>query len=569
MSDVRLVVRGADRDWSGTLHGGIADRAVAALSADPMTLAELEVAYSRYATPDPNRGFFGNLSPGLLDEPYDAGIVVIDLVARLVVVDCTYFSPLQAGEVAFHDGQCETDTWLPFHLANDWLFTSDGGNWLGLSESRRRERAARPRFDARGVLYGRALLEFLAREIFAAFERHGAIAAPGPAENPTSRDPTGLKSLLRTTFKQIHADWLLTPREDLGGACPREVAMEWHEHLSLDMQNQCQCWSTLGASPPGLDPSSFAYRHGGFGTHELVQHYHLVRSLLASCWRRRTELSSPDASARSSAPLTVDDFVAREIPRLEGVRDEWLDSPYWEHHARTPRSIIERERARLPEAMSGEAAMVDEDCPCCQMLGDVGGLMFWNLDGSTMEDEFAFDIQYRTREEWDEDQLDWDDFGPTFDAETEERKRTSATQAENEQPIWNSSSSAADTETETEEVSPEVRLFGIAAHLSELVSDIRAEDEAATAAPDARRVIDQLNRDFGNLRDILQSTEPSRGEALLQPVIERFSDSLSAVAQARPGLSRKCEALTRIVAGFLNAPDDDWDWGTGDDDELD
>ncbi len=30
MSEVRLVVREADRDWSGTIHGSCADRAIAA-----------------------------------------------------------------------------------------------------------------------------------------------------------------------------------------------------------------------------------------------------------------------------------------------------------------------------------------------------------------------------------------------------------------------------------------------------------------------------------------------------------------------------------------------------------
>jgi hypothetical protein len=43
MSEVRLVVREVAGDWSGTIHGSCADRAVAALSADPVTLEELEV----------------------------------------------------------------------------------------------------------------------------------------------------------------------------------------------------------------------------------------------------------------------------------------------------------------------------------------------------------------------------------------------------------------------------------------------------------------------------------------------------------------------------------------------
>ena len=53
MSEVRLVVREADEDWSGTVHGSTAMRAIAALSADPVTLDELETAVGRFEKPDP------------------------------------------------------------------------------------------------------------------------------------------------------------------------------------------------------------------------------------------------------------------------------------------------------------------------------------------------------------------------------------------------------------------------------------------------------------------------------------------------------------------------------------
>ena len=76
MSEFRLVVREEDRDWSGTIHGARVDQAVAALSADPVTLDELEAAVRRFEKVLPGRRFFGNLSPGLTDEPYDAGLVI-------------------------------------------------------------------------------------------------------------------------------------------------------------------------------------------------------------------------------------------------------------------------------------------------------------------------------------------------------------------------------------------------------------------------------------------------------------------------------------------------------------
>ncbi len=252
MSEVRLVVREADRDWSGTIHGSCADQAVAALSADPVTMEELELAAERFARRDPNHGFFANLSLGQAAEPYDAGLVVIDLVARLIVVDSTYSSPGRTGTVGYHDGRCATNKQLRYHLADDWLFSSDGDHWMHVAEKRRRERAAKPIRDDRQVFYGRPLLEFVARQCFAAFARRDAIAAAfcaAWADDPRNRradesnlspDQVGDSELTAEettpsawpgdersaspfydTLMQIHASWMLTPRDDLDGACPR------------------------------------------------------------------------------------------------------------------------------------------------------------------------------------------------------------------------------------------------------------------------------------------------------------------------------------------------------------
>ena len=144
MSEVRLVVRERDRDWSGTIHGSCADRAVAALSADPATLDELEKAMRRFAEPIPNRRFLSNLSPSLNHEPYDAGLVVIDLVARLVLVDSSYSVPSATGSVQYHNGRICTNIDLQYHLADDWLVSNEREGWHYLAEKRRRERDAKP-----------------------------------------------------------------------------------------------------------------------------------------------------------------------------------------------------------------------------------------------------------------------------------------------------------------------------------------------------------------------------------------------------------------------------------------
>jgi hypothetical protein len=237
MSEVRLVVREAGQDWSGTIHGSAADLAVAALSADPVTLAELKMAATRFVKPDPRWELFGNLRPGSRDEPWDAGLVVIDLVARLVIVDSTYSSPGPSGSIGYHDRENGTTVGLPYHLADDWQFVSCSETGEYVAKTRRRERLGKSPLDARAVLYGLPLLEYLASETLAAFHRGTATAADDADR-------------LYDTLKNIHAAWLLTPRDDLQGACPREVMREQHEHLMWDLQDRSQQWSRLGECRP-------------------------------------------------------------------------------------------------------------------------------------------------------------------------------------------------------------------------------------------------------------------------------------------------------------------------------
>ena len=252
----------------------------------------------------------------------------------------------------YHDGRCCTEKSIRYHLADDWLFLSDGDHWEHVAEKRRRERAANPVRDARQVFYGRPLLEFIGRECFAAFARRDEIAAAvrmqwaervrnrladeanlAPEEIDASRLtdeeitprswPGGERcaSLFYDTLSQIHAAWLLMPRDDLGGVCPREVALDRHHHLTWDLQDRCEQWSRMDECPRGLDRSSHAFQYGGFGTHELVKYYDLVRSLLWSCWEQLTELAQSPRVGPFPESFTVGDFLATEVPRLEGVRE--------------------------------------------------------------------------------------------------------------------------------------------------------------------------------------------------------------------------------------------------------
>jgi len=98
MSEVRLILRDRDRDLSGTIHGSVADAAIAALSAEPETIEELDVALERFRAPS-TYSFCSWFRSGIDDHPHDAGLVVIDMAARLVVCDSTYSSASHQGSV--------------------------------------------------------------------------------------------------------------------------------------------------------------------------------------------------------------------------------------------------------------------------------------------------------------------------------------------------------------------------------------------------------------------------------------------------------------------------------------
>ncbi|MBW3540621.1 MAG: hypothetical protein KY476_10135, partial [Planctomycetes bacterium] len=289
--------------------------------------------------------------------------------------------------------------------------------------------------------------------------------------------------------------------------------------------------------------------------------YNLVRELLWSCWERLEELAeSPETRHRPDA-LTVGDFLTMEVPRLELVREEWLDRPDPECHGRTPRSIIARERARIPEAVTGREAMVDPDCPCCQMMADMPGPYFWHLDGSEMDDDFAFDIYHRTREGWEEERRSWEEHSRAFNEEWAERERLGVTNATpGDGSVWSRSYCVG----ETADVPLGLRVFGIGCRLAELIVGLRAGADRAATPPAAGHRIDQLNRDFGNLREVLQTADSSLAQALIGPVLDRFTETLDAVATARPELAPQCQSLTDEVYKLLDPPPPEPDWDLDD-----
>lgn len=430
MSEVKLNLTDFQQTIHGTIHGSIADSCVAALSAEPETIGELEAALSRYIKPLNGISRFGwfRMDTEIDDQPWDAGIVIIDLAARIVAAESTYSQPGPNGQVDYHDGNCATDIIVFYRVPDDWLFLNSVEEYRCRRTERVQRRLLTPPLDTRAVLYGRPLLEFISNTVAdaSAWDFIGENETDvGENENDVNESNTFREALVSGG----HIQWLMTPRDDLRGKSPREVLLEKQDFIDYDLHTRSMQWSLLGEGPPCLAMGSFAYRYAGFGTHEWVIYYDLVRHLLYKAFDHGRQTSAgraPDVIDYPIQPIAKLQFVEQEIARLEEIKRDWLETPQQEYGGRTPAILIQSERRRLPITISGRQLIIDEACPVCQMMAAESELThevsFWHLDGSHMDDDFAFS-PFLTREEWEADRHEWKAFTEKFNREWEERHR--------------------------------------------------------------------------------------------------------------------------------------------------
>lgn len=503
MSEVMLNIMDKHRAIHGEVHGSIADSVVAALSAEPETIEELEAAVARFIKPTGEGGLFKLFSLGICEQAWDAGIVFVDLAAKVVAGESTYSSLQKRGRIQYHDGSAATDVWVNYQAPDDWLFVNHIDGWQALTQRRRDKWLNTPPLDAREVIYGK-VTEFIVSDCFSAVE--------AGTEDPIA---------------DIHARWLMTPREDLHGQSPRELLLRKLEFIDLDLQWRATQWAFVGECPPGLPTESSAYRFGGFGTHENVLYYELVRYLLESCWHRVSQEKNI--------------AVESEIERLEQLKEDWLHTPQNDLHDMSPLDVIRHERMRLPVALSAEQIVIDDDCPLCRMLAEEDNPTFWHLDGCNMDYDFPFSF-YQTREEWEEEQRSWEEFNREW-----EEQRTNLTpgssptgRAETEEDelrlhpsVWQRSYVNWDElETLPSESAIEIMLFGIGGHLAELGLDL--ED-----APEGEKLAQALRRDFTDLRHALRTDS----EVLVEDCLQKLREDLAEIATATPQLVDKCVDL--------------------------
>lgn len=433
MSEVRLNLVDSKNILLGTIHGSIADACIAALSAEPETVEELEAALARYMkltgdAAEQTRPFASFSVASEVDtEPWDAGVVMIDLAARIVAAESTYSQPGRVGEVIYHDGNESTDFSVLYRVSDEWIFLNSIAEYESAHRVRRQARS-KPLLDARSVLYGKPLLKFIVtnvRESSVCLESIGKLRVLEQARQPhvdgvkhsndeLSDEEEKTSRALGEEISAIHVRWLTTSRVDLEGQSPRDVLLAKKEFIDFDMHTRTLQWSFQNEGPPCLSQDSFAYRFAGFGTHECVIYYDLVRLLL---W------STLDHQSLEERKGLFD--VCAEIKWLEQIKYEWLENPQDDFDGRIPAVLIENERRRLPITLQAKDMIIDENCQICVMSArevEMGhGPGFWHLDGSSMDEGFAFSF-CRTREEWDEENRRQEEFDREFNRKWKERE---------------------------------------------------------------------------------------------------------------------------------------------------
>lgn len=393
MSEIQLNVLDAGRAISGKIHASVADSAVAALSSEPETIDELQDAMARFIEPDGGGRPFDTFYDGAITTPWDAGIIFIDLAARVVAVESTYSMPAPEGQVSYHNGKQATRVNLPYCVPDDWLFVDSIDEYDLVRDGRLTGRMADQPFDARPVLYG-MVVKFIVEQCLAARDAR--------ADDPVT---------------EIHARWLSTPRDDLHAKSPREILLAKREFIDIDLQSRELQWSFLDRPAPPLKQDSAAYRCAGFGTHEVVTYYNLVRHLLTECWNHVCEKGGIRPG--------------EEEARLEQVKTEWLERPDPEFGGRSPAHIMECERRRIPLIMSAEEIDVEDDCPLCKAMAEDYRPTFWHLEGSDMDDGFAFSF-HLSAADWEDEERSRRQFDEEFEREWKQRNKNGV---ENENPL--------------------------------------------------------------------------------------------------------------------------------------
>ncbi len=397
--NITLVVRARDGARQvGPVDDWRAYAVIASLSANPTSFDELVRACERYRFDEG----LADLDWGVVerDSP-DENWVLCDLACRRVIGGKQFVLPENGGVYEEElESACEADqasrpgvsrepplVWI--NLAPGWVMETAEGNCFDSLGSV--PELFEP-IDVRGTLYGRSFASDIARRVL---HCQGRESLPDrfvsneiyyDSSPPTSKDRQ-IEQRWHKLAMRVHADWLMTEREDLGGQAPRLFLHRDRSWVERELENRASQWSRQRSAPPALGKDTMAYRFGPVGLHEVVVYFGFCRWVINEAWREI--LSTPEIS---------ESHLANELYRRS---KDWLQrEAALDGEGPAPAAIIESERRLLP--LVGDMCCLDCECPMCKAMADNPAPAFAWFDGHQLdlEGDFAFSL-YDSRREWE------------------------------------------------------------------------------------------------------------------------------------------------------------------------
>jgi len=367
----------------------------------------------------------------------------------------------------------------------------------------------------RDVLFGEPLLNDLARRILSTVRSEAWINSDAATDERTRYDFTII----------AHRDWLMTPREDLGGRMPRQLLHGAHSWIDRVVWSQRMRFED-GVPMVAASDDVAGYETAPMGSEEMVVYFDLCRELIEAGWSWCSgEQTQPAWKQEPELQSALVDF-------LRETRDEWMREPF--EGGSPPSFIVECSRRRVPRGagvpivgmtqQQSEQHVVDCDCPICEMMADgMFGVGFTGLDGHhlDLDNEFAFSM-YETREEWQSMLQEYDDFSDSIQQKRSiaEAAKESETPSAEFESVWSGMRS-----DEPIPGDPSGHL-GLAFLLAEVVSILQT-NEATTST------IRELNESFTAYRksDSHELTESaSRLKNALQSLNDQHPELISKAA---------------------------------------
>ena len=419
------------------------------------------------------------------------------------------------------DEESDEEWLLAIHLPPWWEMHADA---LISSVGQPRESEIKKRFVNRNVLYGTPLLHYLASRLIEADEQHDWMKY-------TAKDFSRKQHELAI---EIHRDWLMTPRHDLGGQKPRELlhgSINWIDKIVDGQQHRFSRGIPFTGLPKDWDPDD----NGPIGRSEMIMYFSMCRTLTTMGWALLNE------KREEWGVLTRDEKIALLFADLENIKNDWMVSSYENDVA--PKTIIEYERRRVPR---GQGVMVDGfeeqgakhephcDCPICEMMNDglFGvGFVYYDSYELEMDNEFAFSM-CETLEEWEQQGMAFDlDYEVDHDDESGDWIDNNSD--DDLKPIWSGIQSRDEMPSGMLPGDTRGHLL-MAFMLSELSGNLQAQNASA-------QEIDGLNLDFKAMRESIGTERKQLATALKNKLEE---------------MTHKYPSLTPKIADFQSMIDE-------------